>query len=120
LVRHGPVAMGDEILGRLRAPSVKGYLSQLYALSGWSSLPGLHTLRQPTLVLAGDADPLVPLVNGSTPAWRVPSATLPVPNRGGHLFILERPDDIAELVAAFLQQAALAPGVSGAPDMGGR
>ena len=32
--------------------------------AGWTSLPWLWRLRQPTLVLAGDDDPIVPLVNG--------------------------------------------------------
>jgi poly(3-hydroxyalkanoate) depolymerase len=107
LLRHGQGAMADEILGRLVVPSVKGYLGQLYAITGWSSLPWLHTLRQPTLVLAGDDDPLVPLVNGRVLAWRIPNAKLHVIEQGGHLFILERPDDIAELVAEFLQKAAV-------------
>jgi pimeloyl-ACP methyl ester carboxylesterase len=104
LVRHGQAATADEILGRLRLPPLKGYLGQLYAISGWSSLPWLHTLQQPTLVLAGDDDPLVPLVNGRILAWRIPNATLHVIKQAGHLFILERPDDIAGLVARFLQQ----------------
>jgi hypothetical protein len=42
-------------------PTVRGCLGQLYAVVGWSSLPWLHRLRQPTLVLAGDDDPIVPL-----------------------------------------------------------
>ena len=107
LVRHGEAAIGDASLGRLRLPSVKGYLGQLYAISGWTSLPWLHTLQQPTLVLAGDDDPLVPLINGRILAWRIPHATLHVIKHGGHLFILERPDDIARLVADFLQQVAV-------------
>ena len=41
-----------------------GYLAQLFAITGWTSLPWLGRLRQPTLVLAGDDDPIVPLVNG--------------------------------------------------------
>jgi pimeloyl-ACP methyl ester carboxylesterase len=84
---------------------MRGYLGQLYAISGWSSLPWLHTLRQPTLVLAGDDDPIVPLINGRILAWRIPNATLHVVEGGGHLFILERPADIAELVTQFLDQA---------------
>ena len=68
-----------------------GYLGQLYAVSGWSSLPWLHTLRQPTLVLAGDDDPIIPLVNARMMAWRIPDARLHVVQGGGHLFFLEQP-----------------------------
>src|SRR3712207_7519065 len=45
-------------MGRLRRPSAWGYAGQLWAISGWSSLPRLHTLPQRTLVLAGDDDPI--------------------------------------------------------------
>ena len=45
-------------------PSMRGYLGQLYAIAGWTSLPWLHGLRQPTLVIAGDDDPIVPSTNG--------------------------------------------------------
>ena len=40
-----------------------GYLYQLAAGAGWTSLPFLPLLRQPTLILSGDDDPLIPLAN---------------------------------------------------------
>jgi poly(3-hydroxyalkanoate) depolymerase len=40
-----------------------GYMLQLLAMSGWTSLPWLWMLRQPTLILAGSDDPLVPMIN---------------------------------------------------------
>ena len=85
----------------IERPSLRGYLSQLYAISGWTSMPWLHKLRQPTLVLGGDDDPIVPLVNGRILAWRIPNARFHV-IRGGHLFLLERPAETADLVASFL------------------
>jgi pimeloyl-ACP methyl ester carboxylesterase len=74
----------------------------LYAISGWSSLLWLSRLSQPTLVLAGDDDPIVPLVNGRILARRIPNARLHVVPGGGHLFLLERPAELASLVVAFL------------------
>ena len=65
-----------------------------------------HTLRQPTLVLAGDDDPIIPLVNARMMAWRIPDARLHVVQGGGHLFFLERPDAIADVVASFLSADA--------------
>ena len=41
-----------------------GYLYQLLAMTGWTSLPWLWSLPQPTLVLMGRDDPLVPVING--------------------------------------------------------
>jgi len=84
-------------------PTWNGYLQQLYAIQGWSSMPWLHRLRQPTLVMAGDDDPIVPLVNGRILAWRIPMARLHVVRGGGHLFLLEEPVESARAVAAFLQ-----------------
>jgi len=68
-----PLALADELAGR---PSLRGYLGQIYAISGWTSLPWLRTLRQQTLVLAGDDDPIVPVANGRILARCIPHAQL--------------------------------------------
>jgi poly(3-hydroxyoctanoate) depolymerase len=94
---HGSIARFVE------RPSLLGYAGQIYAISGWTSLPWLRTLRQPTLVIAGDDDPIVPLVNGRILTWCIPNARLHVVHGGGHLFLLERPAPIAALVADFLK-----------------
>jgi poly(3-hydroxyoctanoate) depolymerase len=91
-------------------PSVTGHLGQLYSISGWTSLPWLHTLRQPTLVLAGDDDPIVPLINGRILAWRIPTARLHVVRGGGHLFLLERPSELATVIAGFVGAVDDPPG----------
>ena len=93
---HGSIARFSE------APSVRGYLDQLYAISFWTGLPWLWRLRQPTLVLAGDDDPVVPVVNGRILARCIPDARLHVVPGGGHLFLLERPEQMAAVVADFL------------------
>jgi poly(3-hydroxyalkanoate) depolymerase len=41
----------------------KGYYYQLAASAGWTSEPWLGSLKQPTLILAGNDDPIIPLVN---------------------------------------------------------
>jgi poly(3-hydroxyalkanoate) depolymerase len=103
--RTDPAGLVHTALRRFQPPSTWGYLGQLYAITGWSSLPWLHTLRHPTLVLAGDDDPIVPVVNGHLLAWRIPDARMHVVRGGGHLFILERPAEIADVVTAFLDEA---------------
>jgi pimeloyl-ACP methyl ester carboxylesterase len=92
----------------LEPPSAWGYIGQPYAISGWTSLRWLGTLPQPTLVLAGDDDPIVPLVNARILARRIPRASLQVIHGGGHLFILERPAATADLVAGFLRPGGAA------------
>ncbi len=103
LARTDPDALLRGSVARfVERPSLRGYFGQLYAITGWTSLPWLHRLPQPTLVLNGDDDPIVPLVNGRILARRIPNARLHVVRGGGHLFLLERPAETADLVADFL------------------
>jgi pimeloyl-ACP methyl ester carboxylesterase len=71
-------------------------------MSGWTSLPWLHRVRQPTLILAGDDDPVIPLANARLMAWRMPSARLRVVEGGGHLFLLDQPETLVDDIPAFL------------------
>ena len=101
--RGDPDALLHGSLARfIERPTLWGYLGQLYAITGWTSLPWLRTLPQPTLVLAGDDDPIVPLANGRILARCIPNARLQVITSGGHLFLLERPGEAATLVTDFL------------------
>ena len=85
-------------------PSLRGYLGQLYAISLWTALPWLTRLPHPTLVLAGDDDPIVPALNGRILAHRIPDSRLHIVPGGGHLFLLERPAEMARRVADFLHR----------------
>ena len=85
-----------------KAPSYRGYLAQLYAIAGWTSVPWLCRLPQPTLVISGDDDPIVPLVNGRMLDRLIPDSRLHVVPGGGHLFLLEQPAEMAALVTDFL------------------
>jgi poly(3-hydroxyalkanoate) depolymerase len=102
-VRRDPdMALHGSVARFTRPPSRAGYLAQLYAIAGWSSVPWLNRLRQPTLVLAGDDDPIVPLVNGRMIARLIPTTRLHVVHGGGHLFLLEQPAEMARLVTEFI------------------
>lgn len=73
-----PAVLAEHAGERLqRPPDPLGYVYQLYAAAGWSSLPWLGRLPQPTLVVAGERDPSVPLRNARLLADRVPHARLP-------------------------------------------
>ena len=84
-----------------RSGPKRGYYYQLAATTGWSSLPFLPLLAQPTLVLGGDDDPIVPVVNARMIARLVPHARLHV-YRGGHLGILTEARDLAPVIERFL------------------
>lgn len=89
-----------------RPPSRIGYLYQLGAMQRFTSLPWLGRIRQRTLVLAGDADPIVPLANGRLLASRIPAGRLHVVKGGGHLFLFTRPAEMADIVKDFLDTGA--------------
>ncbi|WP_201696267.1 poly(3-hydroxyalkanoate) depolymerase [Paraburkholderia hiiakae] len=89
----------------IQPPRGRGYLYQLLAASGWTSLPWLGALRQKTLVMHGNDDPIVPLTNAKILAARIRDATLHVID-DGHLFLITRAKEIAPLVKAFLEQEA--------------
>jgi poly(3-hydroxyalkanoate) depolymerase len=78
-----------------------GYFYQLLAMTGWTSLPWLWLLKQPTLVMAGTDDPIVPLVNGRVLAHLIPNARLETID-DGHMFMVTRPDETAAIIEAFL------------------
>jgi poly(3-hydroxyalkanoate) depolymerase len=79
----------------------RGYLYQLAAGAGWTSLPLLPFIRQPTLLLAGDDDPIVPLANARIMRRLLPHAELHV-YHGGHLGLLTEAAQLAPVVDRFL------------------
>ena len=87
----------------MRWSSDIGYYLQLIAVLGWSSLPWLRFLPQPTLVIAGTDDPLVPIANGHILASLIPDARL-VTIDDGHLFLVTSASRAAALVSDFLSQ----------------
>ena len=86
----------------MRPPSLYGYLSQVYAVAGWTSIPWLRRLDTRTLVIAGDDDPIIPLANGRIMAALLPEARLHVVEGGGHLVLLDQTAEMADLIDAFL------------------
>ena len=75
-----------------------GYFLQLLAGVGWTSLPALPLIRQPTLILAGNDDPIIPLVNARIMHALLPNATLHVYD-DGHLGLLTSADELAARLA---------------------
>lgn len=111
LVAGGRTARDPAILERQIAartaspPSWMGYAHQVYAASGWSSLPWLHQIPHRTLVLAGGDDPIMPVLNARLLAWRIPRAELHVLEGAGHLFLVDEPERAIVPIKAFLDGA---------------
>jgi len=79
-------------------------LYRMAPLFGWTSLPCLWTIRHPTLVIAGDDDPVTPLVNHRVIATLIPRARLHTVRGGGHLVLLDSADKVGPVITAFLRE----------------
>ncbi len=98
----GMVGGKGEHIKRLKAPSPRGYLYQLLAMLGWTSAPALPFLKKETLIMSGDADNIVPLVNGQFLNTLIPNSRLEVFEGGGHLFLLSHQDAAVACIREFL------------------
>ncbi len=109
-VRREPELLADQISARAtRPPGAWGYLGQMFAAMTFTNWPTMKLVRSPTLVIASDDDPIVPLVNARILACGIPDATLHVIEGGGHLFVHTEPDDVAAVVERFLDRAVTEP-----------
>jgi poly(3-hydroxyalkanoate) depolymerase len=100
-MRRQPEQVRHVLYEQERLGSRAGYFLQLLAGVGWSSLPALPLIRQPTLILAGNDDPIIPLVNARIMRALLPNATLHVYD-DGHLGLLTSADELGPLVSRFL------------------
>jgi poly(3-hydroxyalkanoate) depolymerase len=114
LMKVAPILYGPEIaddpgfldrqaaIRKKVAPSKRGYLYQQLALRGFASALWLRQLNQPTLVIHGSADPIVPEVNAHILARLIPDARAKIVAHGGHLCLLTKPALCARWVNDFL------------------
>lgn len=93
--------LAHEFAQTARLDSALGYIYQLLGGVGWTSIPWLHKLRQPTLILHGDDDPLVPLANAKIMHRLIPHSKLYI-FHGGHLGLGTSAQELAQVVDQFL------------------
>lgn len=97
-------ALVDRTFRHVRFASRRGYYLQLAATFGWTSLPWLPALRQPTLIMTGADDPIVPAINARLMQWLIPDARV-VTLACGHLFLVTLARESARIVDAFLTES---------------
>ena len=87
-----------------RSPATsRGYVYQLLAGSIWTSAFALRLIRQPTLIVAGTDDPLIPFANARIMHWLLPNAQIPR-HPGGHVDLLTSAPRLGPKIEAFLQR----------------
>jgi poly(3-hydroxyalkanoate) depolymerase len=105
---------GDEPSGaalfaaRMTPPSRAGYLYQLMAMAGWTSLPFLPLLPHEALILAGGRDHIVPIANAQILKFMIRRSELHIVEDGGHLFVLSKAREVMPLLKSFLDRPDLA------------
>ncbi|WP_138760561.1 poly(3-hydroxyalkanoate) depolymerase [Modestobacter altitudinis] len=100
-MRQHPERAAQVLHSASRLGPQRGYYYQLAAGAGWSSLPLLPLIHQPTLVLAGDDDPIIPVANPRLMARLIPRSELHL-YRGGHLALVTEARELAPVVDRFL------------------
>ena len=87
----------------LRSPPA-GRAGQLAAVQGHDVAARLGKIMQPTLVLHGGEDGIVPVENGRALARGIPGARLIVYPKGRHVFFAELAEQVNTDIAAFLSE----------------
>jgi len=93
--------LAHEFARTVRSGGLQGYLYQMLGGMGWTSVPWLPFLRQPTLIMHGDDDPLVPLVNAKIMHRLIPHSKLYI-FHDGHLGLGTSARELAQVVEQFL------------------
>jgi poly(3-hydroxyalkanoate) depolymerase len=83
-------------------PNGMGYKFQQLAICWWSSLWMLPSIKQSTLLIGADDDPIIDLRNMQLMSKLIPNSGLYVVKNGGHLFLLTHLDEIVPIIEEFL------------------
>jgi len=105
--RTDPASVAAAMNAHNRVGSPRGYLYQLAAGAGWTSVPFLPLIMQPTLIMSGNDDPIIPLANARIMHRLIPNSTLHV-FKGGHLSLVTEAAELAPVVSQFLADPAAA------------
>ena len=102
-IRRDPDLLVEQARARVgRPPGAWGYLGHMFAAMTFTNWPTMNFVQAPTLVLAGDDDPIIPLINARILAFGIPGAKLQVMEGAGHLFLHTQPEVVAPIIDSFL------------------
>ena len=102
-IRRDPGLLAEQERARSgRPPGTWGYVGQMFAAMTFTNWPTMNLVQAPTLVVAGDDDPIVPLLNARILAYGIPGARLHVIEGAGHLFLHTQPAKVAPVIDEFL------------------
>lgn len=99
--RRDPGQVRSVLGDSTRLGSHRGYVHQLMAGACWTSLPFLPLIGAPTLILSGDDDPIIPVVNAHLMHRLIRGSQLLVYD-GGHLTLVTDVDVLTPVITRFL------------------
>ena len=86
--------------GETRLPGC--YVRQNEACQVHNTLGELHRIRQPTLVMAGDSDPICSLTATRALSAGLPNARTEIFSHASHFFLMEQPEKFMKLLTEWL------------------
>jgi pimeloyl-ACP methyl ester carboxylesterase len=93
---------GRQILSRSAPPAAIRLIECLYGLD---LRPHVAQISQPTLLIHGDADAIVPIAESEWLAARIPGSHLHIVRGAGHVPTVTRPLEVAEAINRYFAQA---------------
>jgi poly(3-hydroxyalkanoate) depolymerase len=100
-MRERPELVRQLLHDNERLGSGLGYLYQLLAGVGWTSLLFLPLVRQPTLIMSGEDDPIIPPINARIMHRLLPNSWLHT-YPDGHLGLVTLASELGDVVGSFL------------------
>ncbi|MEU8135663.1 3-oxoadipate enol-lactonase [Streptodolium elevatio] len=91
-----------ETLAMLQACPAEGYASVCDAIATFDVRARLAAVTVPTLVVAAERDPSTPVALSEEVAAGIPGARLVLVHDAAHLVIVEKADEVAEILVDFL------------------
>jgi pimeloyl-ACP methyl ester carboxylesterase len=105
-VDRAPAVLDTLLENVRREPTHPGaFMAQLQAILGSDRSERVREITRPTLVVHGTDDQLIPVSNGKKLAARIPGAELVLFEDCGHMPMHEKPEELARVVAAFLERS---------------
>jgi 3-oxoadipate enol-lactonase len=89
-------------IGLENAVTMDTLIRQAMAIQAFDAYDRLPQVEEPTLIIHGDRDQLIPPQNGDILRERIPGSTLRVVPEAGHMFFWEKPAESAKAIVEFL------------------
>jgi poly(3-hydroxyoctanoate) depolymerase len=92
---------GQGLLRLKHPPTWRGYVWQVISILRWSGFPILRKIQHEVLVLAGEDDPMIPVVNAMMLTHMLPNGRLLVIPDEGHMMMADTDSRIHPLIQEF-------------------